>query len=74
MCRHQWLRPPVRRHVDCFVGAVMDGTIDYWHFEVIVPTTCCKHGQDECERCGTTNRRDAKHRTIGGRGLVARIK
>jgi len=44
-----------------------------WYF-IIVPDTCCKHGHDECERCGTTNRRDAKHTTVGGKGLVARIE
>ncbi len=36
--------------------------------------TRCKHGRGECERCGTSRRRDAMHATRGGRGAVARIK
>lgn len=37
------------------------------------PATRCKHRPGDCERCGTTDRRDALHETIGGRGVVARI-
>ena len=35
--------------------------------------TACKHGRDQCERCGTSDRRDGRHATVGGKGLVARI-
>ena len=37
------------------------------------PTTSCKHGDGPCETCGTTDRRDAGHRTVNGRGAVARL-
>ena len=41
---------------------------------VEVPTaTSCKHGRGGCEECGTTDRRDARHATKGGRGVVARL-
>lgn len=40
----------------------------------IPDNTLCKHGVGECETCGTTNTRDAIHTTVGGRGVVARIK
>ena len=69
MSKHLWLRPPPNIYVDGFAGTMLDS----WHFEIIEPTTCCKHGHCECERCGTTNQRDCKHRTVGGRGVVARI-
>jgi len=37
------------------------------------PATACKHGFDECERCGTTSK-DTLHTTSGGRGCVARLR
>ena len=35
--------------------------------------TVCKHGEGSCEECGTTNRRDMPHTTVGGRGAVGRL-
>jgi len=35
--------------------------------------TACKHGRTECERCGTTDRRDVRHTTRNGRGVVASL-
>lgn len=64
--KHPWDRGPVE--VDCFGG---------WSIELDPPeknNTTCKHGLEECERCGTTDRRDARHTTVGGRGLVARLE
>jgi len=48
-----------------------------WPVEIpanVPPKTACKHGRDECETCGTTNRRDVLHKTIGGKGVVGRLK
>jgi hypothetical protein len=69
MNKHPWLRPPPVTTLEELAGPVLDN----WHFEVIEPTTCCKHGHYECERCGTTNQRDFKHHTVDGRGVIARI-
>ena len=38
------------------------------------PVTSCKHGLGDCERCGTSDARDVRHSTRGGRGAVARIR
>lgn len=38
------------------------------------PATACKHGQYACERCGTSDRRDALHATSAGWGRVARLR
>lgn len=54
--------------VDGFAGSQWG-----WELEPKEPTTACKHGHDECELCGTTNRRDALHTTVGGRGLFSRL-
>lgn len=35
--------------------------------------TVCKHGKGSCEACGTTNRRDVKHKTTGGKGVVGKL-
>lgn len=35
--------------------------------------TECKHGEGECETCGTTDKRDVIHETIGGRGKIGRL-
>lgn len=43
-----------------------------WSYEPPEVVTRCKHGPDPCERCGTTERRDARHTTVKGRGKVAR--
>jgi hypothetical protein len=45
-----------------------------WNPALPPSTTRCKHGNDDCDRCGTASRRDAKHTTINGRGKVARLK
>jgi hypothetical protein len=39
----------------------------------VPPTTACKHGKQDCPKCGTTSRRDVAHRTIKGKGAVGRI-
>lgn len=41
----------------------------YWIEEI---KTRCKHGRGECERCGTSDSRDVIHKTVNGRGVVAR--
>ena len=33
----------------------------------------CKHDLADCEDCGMSARRDVRHRTVGGRGVVGRI-
>ena len=70
MSTKPWPRQPVM--VDCFTGAPYAGWND-WHMVELKPETCCKHGAGACETCGTTDRRDYLHKTVGGRGLVARI-
>jgi hypothetical protein len=50
-----------------------DGVLICMWLEPDPPMVACKHDHDECERCGTTNRRDVKHRTINGRGAIARL-
>ena len=37
-------------------------------------TTTCKHGVGNCDVCGTNERTDKKHTTVGGTGLVARLR
>jgi hypothetical protein len=43
-----------------------------------VPTwethTKCRHGSTDCVRCGTSNRRDVIHSTVGGEGKVAKLR
>jgi hypothetical protein len=34
----------------------------------------CKHGNADCDSCGTSERRDVRHRTVGGRGVVGRLR
>lgn len=36
--------------------------------------TACKHGTSHCEVCGTTDYADVKHTTVGGKGLIARLR
>ena len=67
-----WPKPSPKKYEAFDEGYPGAGWND-WHFTVIKPSTCCKHGQGECELCGTTDRRDYKHRTRGGKGVVARI-
>lgn len=48
---------------------------DGWVYsEELKPSTKCKHGQIECDRCGTAARSDKLHTTVGGKGLVARLR
>jgi predicted transglutaminase-like cysteine proteinase len=35
--------------------------------------TACKHGHGSCEDCGTSDRVDRLHTTLGGVGLVGRL-
>lgn len=56
----------------CFDDSPGAGWND-WHMVPLEPRTCCKHGAGACETCGTTDERDYKHKTWGGRGLVAHI-
>jgi hypothetical protein len=46
--------------------------IDDW-FHVVPDKTKCKHGTKDCDICGTSNRRDTKHKTENGRGAVGRL-
>ena len=71
MTTKKWPHPPVI--VDCFTGQVHGAGWNDWHMVELKPETCCKHGAGECETCGTTDRRDYKHKTVGGKGAVARI-
>ena len=41
---------------------------------IVPPRVRCKHGLYGCERCGTSDRTDTMHRTINGRGVVARLR
>lgn len=52
---------------DMTTGVVVDG----WHGTIEPPRTTCKHRDGRCERCGTSDRRDALHTTRNGRGVVA---
>ncbi len=36
--------------------------------------TACKHGDGPCDVCGTSERGDRPHTTVGGRGRVARLR
>jgi hypothetical protein len=38
------------------------------------PVTRCKHGPGDCERCGTSDRRDVRHSTVKGRGAVGILR
>lgn len=53
-------------------GAYGGARVDSW--APVPPKTRCKHGAGDCEGCGTTDRRDVEHTTIGGRGAVARLR
>jgi hypothetical protein len=53
--------------------STFDGTHD-WSYCVPPPKTACKHGLGDCEICGTSSRRDYRHKTVGGKGVIARIK
>lgn len=35
--------------------------------------TKCKHGTQSCEKCGTSEWRDVKHTTVGGKGVVGNL-
>jgi hypothetical protein len=66
-------RPFPRPPPPVFLTPPLTTTIDYWPMTVPPPTTACKHGEYECETCGTSDTRDALHTTRGGKGAVARL-
>jgi hypothetical protein len=43
-------------------------------FEVVEPTTRCKHDRQNREDCCTSSLRDALHRTAGGKGRIGRLR
>lgn len=47
---------------------------DGWTTVTIPFNTKCKHGEGDCEVCGSYERTDRRHTTIGGKGLVARLR
>ncbi|HZL93677.1 MAG TPA: hypothetical protein VFB99_08535 [Vicinamibacterales bacterium] len=51
-----------------------DGWTLDWMIEVPHTNPPCKHGRHDCDACGTHDERDFRHTTIGGRGVVARIR
>ena len=65
-------RPFPRPPTPAFLHPPLTAAI-YWPLEVAPPTTACKHGEYECEPCGTSDTRDALHTTRGGKGAVARL-
>lgn len=83
MATKPWLSPPPL--VDCFSGRPVHGTPlrdtglkgetgqDIYGWGTPIPQTVCKHGEGSCEECGTTNRRDVRHTTEGGRGAIGRL-
>ena len=79
--------PDGPRIVDCFMGADVtprplreegrmgQAGVDIYAWGIANPApTVCKHGEGSCEECGTTNRRDMPHTTVGGRGVVGRLR
>lgn len=47
---------------------------DGWNYIQLPPKVRCKHGTTDCERCGVYERTDEKHTTVGGKGLIARLR
>ena len=45
-----------------------------WGSVELPATTKCKHDKYQCETCGTSDRNDKIHTTVGGKGLVARLR
>jgi hypothetical protein len=41
---------------------------------IVIHNTKCKHGDGDCEVCGTTDLADRKHSTVNGEGKVARLR
>lgn len=67
---------PAAWHVDVETGKRTSLSVDataYMTVE-ISHTTSCKHAPGSCEKCGTTDRRDALHTTRGGHGAVAGLR
>lgn len=63
---HGWGSNPISdTSADTFIG-------DY--VEIDNSSSACKHKNKSCDKCGTTSRRDYKHKTINGKGIVGRIK
>lgn len=44
----------------------------YWGPQIILKKTKCKHGDQPCDKCGTTDN-DQKHSTRSGEGKVAKL-
>ena len=44
---------------------------DGWTYTEVKPKFKCKHGKEDCDRCGQYRRTDYKHTTVGGKGLIA---
>lgn len=65
---HTWPPNPPRRPERVGAGARVDVDPE------VQPETACKHGLGACERCGTTDARDALHTTERGVGRVGRIR
>lgn len=48
---------------------------DDWNHSIIKENTKCKHDAGYgCDKCGTSQRRDVKHKTINGDGEIARLR
>ncbi len=47
---------------------------DMWYWEIVKPSTACKHGTHDCEKCGTSSKRDRVHKTVNGKGVVGKLK
>jgi len=73
MTTKKWPQPPKITTLEdrgTYNGCFGGGCTRVDDFTVKKPTTACKHGEGDCEECGTTNRRDQMHETRGGRGVV----
>lgn len=65
-------KPDLRRTLEQAIKRIGDTTTrPAWHWDDPVYTTRCKHGAGDCDRCGTSNRRDVIHtaRTPGKREM-----
>lgn len=49
-------------------------TCHYWPPTPEPMRAKCKHGDGDCEDCGTTDRRDVNHTTRGGVGVVGALR
>jgi hypothetical protein len=53
---------------------VEDTHIGSFGGEILEDYTVCKHGKGDCEKCGTTNKRDVVHTTRGGVEVVGALR